>query len=217
MIIRIGKATDNDFVVNDPHVSRYHARLIQEKEGGWLLEDLNSTNGTFVNGSQIIRKHVGSADAILLGNNYQLDFAEVLKHNNDYSEAFDRLQQVYDDYIRAKISIQSSNVFKTRVFQTVPFAMIAVGGAMFGFLGKENPVLFGFGIFIAICAPVIGIYLGARQSAKTPKQLQELVDRFKTDYVCPKCGVFLGEVPWQSLRNKKQCPVPSCKARWTKD
>lgn len=26
MIIRIGKASDNDFVVNDPHVSRYHAK-----------------------------------------------------------------------------------------------------------------------------------------------------------------------------------------------
>lgn len=217
MTIRIGKASDNDFVVNDPHVSRYHARLIEEKEGGWLLEDLNSTNGTFVNGSQVVRKHIVPTDTILLGSDYSLDIAEVLKHNNDYSEGFDRLQPVYDEYIRNKVRIQSSNVFKTRVYQTVPFAMIAVGGAMFGFLGKENPVLFGLGILIAICAPVIGIYLSARQSAKTPKQLQELVDRFKTDYVCPKCGAFLGEVPWQSLRNKKQCPVSSCKARWTKD
>lgn len=31
MIIRIGKASDNDFVVNDPHVSRYHAKLIREE------------------------------------------------------------------------------------------------------------------------------------------------------------------------------------------
>ena len=47
MIIRIGKASDNDFVVNDPHVSRYHAKLIREEGGCWLLEDLGSTNGTF--------------------------------------------------------------------------------------------------------------------------------------------------------------------------
>lgn len=51
MIIRIGKASDNDFVVNDPHVSRYHAKLIREEGGCWLLEDLGSTNGTFVNGA----------------------------------------------------------------------------------------------------------------------------------------------------------------------
>ena len=48
MIIRIGKASDNDFVVNDPHVSRYHAKLVREEGGYWLLEDLGSTNGTFV-------------------------------------------------------------------------------------------------------------------------------------------------------------------------
>ena len=54
MIIRIGKASDNDFVVNDPHVSRYHAKLIREEGGCWLLEDLGSTNGTFVNGAQIV-------------------------------------------------------------------------------------------------------------------------------------------------------------------
>ena len=42
MIIRIGKASDNDFVVNDPHVSRYHAKLIREEGGCWLLEHFRS-------------------------------------------------------------------------------------------------------------------------------------------------------------------------------
>ena len=50
------KASDNDFVVNDPHVSRYHAKLVREEGGYWLLEDLGSTNGTFVNGAQIVKK-----------------------------------------------------------------------------------------------------------------------------------------------------------------
>lgn len=67
MIIRIGKASDNDFVVNDPHVSRYHAKLIREEGGCWLLEDLGSTNGTFVNGAQIVKKHVTPSDTIKLG------------------------------------------------------------------------------------------------------------------------------------------------------
>ena len=52
MIIKIGKAIDNDFVINDPHVSRYHAKLIHNEEG-WLLEDLSSTNGTFVGDRQL--------------------------------------------------------------------------------------------------------------------------------------------------------------------
>ena len=36
MIIKIGKAKDNDFIANDPHVSRHHARLIRE-DGGNLF------------------------------------------------------------------------------------------------------------------------------------------------------------------------------------
>ena len=180
MIIRIGKASDNDFVVNDPHVSRYHAKLVREEGGYWLLEDLGSTNGTFVNGAQIVKKHVTPSDTIKLGDNYVLNISEALKSNNDYSEEFAVLKQIYDDYIQAK-------------------------------------ELFGLSLFITICAPTVGIYLGAKQSAKIPQLLQDLTNQFKIDYVCPKCGTFLGEIPWESLRNKKQCPMPSCKAKWVSE
>lgn len=217
MIIKIGKANDNDFVVNDPHVSRYHVQLMHEEGGGWLLEDLGSTNGTFVNDIQIVRKHVTLNDTIKLGNSYILNVSEVLKFNNDYSEEFAALKQVYDDYIQAKIKIQSSNQFKTRILQALPFSIPGVIGVVIGFLGKGSPELFGLSLFIAICAPVIGVYLGAKQSAKIPQLLQDLTNQFKIDYVCPKCGTFLGEIPWESLRNRKQCPISTCKAKWVSD
>lgn len=216
MIIKIGKAVDNNFIVNDPHVSRHHAQLIHEEEG-WILEDLNSTNGTFVNGVQIVKKYVTLTDTIKLGDNYVLDISEVLKFNNDYSEEFLALKKVYDNYIQEKVRIQSANQFKTRIFQSLPFALPGIIGIIIGFLGERNPLLLGVSLFIAICAPTIGIYLGAKQSAKIPLLLQDLVNQFKIDYVCPKCGTFLGEVPWESLRNRKQCPVSSCKAKWVSE
>ena len=84
MIIKIGKAKDNDFIANDPHVSRHHARLIREDGGNLLLEDTGSTNGTFVNGAQIVKKRVTPTDHIRLGDSYVLNLSEVLKYNNDY-------------------------------------------------------------------------------------------------------------------------------------
>ena len=216
MIIKIGKAVHNNIIVNDPHVSRQHAQLNQ-KEEGWILEDLNSTNGTFVNGVQIVKKYVTLTDTIKLGDNYVLDISEVLKFNNDYSEEFLALKKVYDNYIQEKVRIQSANQFKTRIFQSLPFALPGIIGIIIGFLGERNPLLLGVSLFIAICAPTIGIYLGAKQSAKIPLLLQDLVNQFKIDYVCPKCGTFLGEVPWESLRNRKQCPVSSCKAKWVSE
>lgn len=213
MIIKIGKAIDNDFVINDPHVSRYHAKLIHNEEG-WLLEDLSSTNGTFVNGSQIVRKYVTPGDKITLGDSYELNLSEVQKFNNDYSEEFDKLKDVYENYTQAKVKIQSSNQFKTRLIQTLPFVIPGIIGVIVGFLGKGSMALLVLSLIITICAPTIGIYLAAKQSAKIPILLQDLTNQFKIDYVCPKCGTFLGEVPWESLRNRKQCPVSSCKAKW---
>lgn len=216
-MITIGKANDNEYVVNDPSVSRHHAQLTYEEEGHWILEDLGSTNGTFVNGIQIARKQVTSKDVIKLGDSYVLNLAEVLKANNDYSEEFAALKQVYDNYIQAKIKIQSSNHFKTRLLQSLPFALPGIIGVLIGFSGKGSPALFAISLFITICAPTVGIYWGAKQSAKIPKLLQDLTNQFKIDYVCPKCGTFLGEIPWESLRNRKHCPVSSCKAKWVSE
>ena len=171
-MITIGKANDNEYVVNDPSVSRHHARLTYEEEGHWILEDLGSTNGTFVNGIQIARKQVTSKDVIKLGDSYVLNLAEVLKANNDYSEEFAALKQVYDNYIQAKIKIQSSNQFKTRLLQSLPFALPGIIGVLIGFSGKGSPALFAISLFITICAPTVGIYWGAKQSAKIPKLLQ---------------------------------------------
>jgi len=47
--------------------------------------------------------------------------------------------------------------------------------------------------------------------------LQDLANQFKIDYVCPKCGTFLGEIPWESLAKKKRCPTNGCRAKWVND
>ncbi|MDR1097933.1 MAG: FHA domain-containing protein [Tannerella sp.] len=214
MKVKIGKASDNDFVINDPQVSRYHALLTQDENRDLLLEDLGSTNGTFVNDCQIVKKRVTSEDRVTFGTVYTVSIHDILKRDNDYSEEFVRLKDVYDGYIKEKIRIQSSNQFKTRLFQSLPFAVIGVAGIVLGFMGHTNKGLFVFSFILAVCAPTIGIYFGARQAAKIPAQLQRLANQFKIDYVCPKCGTFLGEIPWESLSNKKRCPVSSCRAKW---
>lgn len=55
-VTTIGRKEENDLVVADPSVSRYHARIEREKED-CFVEDLGSTNGTFVN-NKPVRKHI---------------------------------------------------------------------------------------------------------------------------------------------------------------
>lgn len=216
MIITIGKAQDNDYVVDDAHVSRHHARLVHGEDGFWMLEDLGSSNGTYVNGAQIVKKRVTPTDQIRLGDGCIVQFSDLLKSKNDYSEEFKRLKKTYDDYINEKVKIQSFNQFKTRLFQSLPFALPGIVGMIIG-SGQGSHSWMMTCLALAVLAPVGGIYMGARQSAKIPRQLQELNNQFKIDYVCPKCGTFLGEIPWESLKNKKQCPIPSCQAKWVDD
>jgi pSer/pThr/pTyr-binding forkhead associated (FHA) protein len=51
-IFKIGRNLENDLVLNDPSVSRFHAE-IQYKEGQFLLIDKNSSTGTFLNNRKI--------------------------------------------------------------------------------------------------------------------------------------------------------------------
>ena len=51
-VVNVGRAEYNDIVVPDPSVSSAHAK-IQLREGIWMVVDLDSTNGTFVDGDRV--------------------------------------------------------------------------------------------------------------------------------------------------------------------
>jgi hypothetical protein len=51
-IVRLGRATDNDVVIDSEHISRYHAQL-RWVESTWLIYDLGSTNGTWVDDQRL--------------------------------------------------------------------------------------------------------------------------------------------------------------------
>jgi pSer/pThr/pTyr-binding forkhead associated (FHA) protein len=70
----IGRDPTSDVTVNHPQVSRQHARLI--RQGKMLvLEDLGSTNGTFVNGVRLTAPHtLSNGDVIGLGDSVAFTF-----------------------------------------------------------------------------------------------------------------------------------------------
>jgi hypothetical protein len=64
--LTIGRASDNGLVLGDPAASRYHARLVA-RQGLLVLEDLDSRNGTSVNGERVGEIAVGLGDEIRVG------------------------------------------------------------------------------------------------------------------------------------------------------
>ncbi|RMF50941.1 MAG: FHA domain-containing protein [Chloroflexota bacterium] len=66
-VISLGRDITNDIVVNDPEVSRHHCRLTRSS-AGYTLEDLGSTNGSFVNGQRVSGpRPLNNGDLIGLG------------------------------------------------------------------------------------------------------------------------------------------------------
>ena len=64
--IVIGRRADANIVLTHPLVSRQHARIVREGEA-FVVVDLNSSHGTFVNGSRVSRHPLRSRDRIRLG------------------------------------------------------------------------------------------------------------------------------------------------------
>ncbi len=64
--VSIGRAGDNDLVVDDTRVSRHHARL-HARGGALVFTDLGSTNGSRVNGTRVREVVLGEGDRIEIG------------------------------------------------------------------------------------------------------------------------------------------------------
>jgi len=63
----VGRDSEAAFVVSRSSVSRQHARLYIDDNGSWWVEDLNSTNGTFVNENRIKHQQLTDADQVRFG------------------------------------------------------------------------------------------------------------------------------------------------------
>ncbi|MHB1843274.1 MAG: sigma 54-interacting transcriptional regulator [Deltaproteobacteria bacterium] len=64
--VSIGTSSQNDLVLTDHACSRRHCEL-QRAKGAWLLVDLASTNGTWVNGRRVERVHLSPGSVVTLG------------------------------------------------------------------------------------------------------------------------------------------------------
>ncbi|MBI5411047.1 MAG: FHA domain-containing protein [Nitrospirae bacterium] len=64
--LTIGRKPDNDLVIDSPTVSGHHAR-ITDMQGAFVLEDLGSANGTFVNDQKVAKQPLKPADRVTIG------------------------------------------------------------------------------------------------------------------------------------------------------
>lgn len=66
MMATIGRLSDNSIVIESPAVSSHHACVFRDGDR-YVVEDLQSTNGTFVNGMRVSRQALQPGDVVMVG------------------------------------------------------------------------------------------------------------------------------------------------------
>lgn len=148
--ITLGRRADNDIVIDDPMVSRHHARITW-KGNAFLLEDLGSANGTWVNDVRITRPApLRSGDLIGLSQ-------EVLLVFSDQPQADETMHEASARGISVPVAVPPSPP------PAPPAARSGRGWLAFG-LGGLMAIL---GI-LALAAIGLAIYLFAGRQPQTP-------------------------------------------------
>ena len=198
--ITIGRNKTNNILLQSVDISGFHAVLTQLSENVYLIEDKDSSNGTFVNGQRIRRTTFTKNDVIHIArtplNNNLLFKKEKKKKidsenkgdNNNYYKEFKKLELIYDSFIETKEKLQSNQNWMT--------VGLRVGLAFIPYVG-------------------FGLSMLASNYLKKPEKIALLNEEFKIHYVCPKCKRFLGNIPFEGLVNMKKHGAP-CNAKWVK-
>lgn len=236
MEIIIGRKGTQRTPITDTTVSREHCKLTINADGTYTLENL-SINGTFVNSNSIIRTVVTPDTILRLGANFSIAVRDLLPlqaanikprqaqqqnplqqfvkpavdpNQERYEMEFRKLKSVYEKYTEDKLAIQKE-AGMTNFYRMLPMTLMAIvslGAACIPGLGALSPVIAVVGLGLLVFS-LFKSYNGNRDN---PEKLEALNKQFMIDYVCPKCGNFLGFIPYENLENKSTCNF--CKCKW---
>jgi len=89
----LGRHPDNQACIDDDGISRYHARITVEADKYWV-EDLGSSNGTYINGRRVTSCELNNGDTLNLGPRVSFRFSSATAHEERV------LKQLYESSVR---------------------------------------------------------------------------------------------------------------------
>ena len=232
--IIIGRQGSQPSIIDDLSVSKRHLSATPTADGRWSIEDLGSTNGTYVNGLPIVTAIVDADTPIMLGS-LQTTIGALLQLSTptaqpkavakpaaqptpastptaDGSVSIKHLEKVYEQYRHDTLEIARRRNHAS-VYRMLPMAI-------------GMPLVMGLvGMFTSDMA-VKGVCMGGLMALgstltlrmipmgdRLAEQQFDINRRFQVDYSCPCCHNFMGAAkPYEVLVKQGQCPF--CKAKF---
>ena len=204
-VIKLGRSSENTLVVSYPKISSKHCQIRKVGEEEFIIEDLGSTNGTFVNGRRIKQTMIKPDDELKLADMVmdaklvllvfdlksdaeKIDYAGFSKQTAIKAD-FLNLKKVYEKYVSdKKMLMMGSSLTSTGLragLSMIPYVGTALGIVATGMTGTVQAKMY------------------------------ELDEKFKMEYICPVCFRFLGNEPFDNLNKRGTCVY--CKSKWKKE
>lgn len=192
-------------------VSRNHASLQPMGAGRWQIKNLNDRNVTFVNGIAVESKTISESDRIELGNSHYLFQWNVLSEPKVETIDIRHLERIWDWYETTQLEMKES---ERRIQNNQKLAsMLSSCGILFVFvegLGFLRFILMGLSILITLYL----WYRGNNSDSSLNIRLNDLSKEFRKKYICPRCGHFMGNIPYDVLIQNDGCT--NCKTKYKK-
>lgn len=232
MEIIVGRKGNQAFTITDMSVSGKHLKLTTLPDGNVEVEDLGSSNGTFIDGVRIIKKVVGRNTTIQMGSRYTFKVSDVLpeapKAQNpkvqtpqqpntpvppqpkpvpEYS--IKHLKHVWDEYEEtiAEIREKTQQMSKKRM---IPMMLGSFSGLISAFVGSGAFITIPIAIF-----SFIFLFKAYNEKDTSHEDTKAAKDMLINKYVCPnpECHRSLPHQDYSLLSQNTNCPY--CKCKWT--
>ena len=184
------------------------------------IKNLKAQNVTYVDGLEVEAKAIGEDARVQLGfERYTMDLRQVLAGMRkllpaqatppkEYSIA--HLRTVWENYDRARLGLQLAEQRRNNLRGLG--GLLSTAGILFAFfpaLGALRFVAMGVSLVLGL----FFFFRGMNSSSSLAVKLHDLDEEFRKKYVCPnpECRHFLGNIPYDVLRQNKGCGFCKCR------
>ncbi|MGB4906298.1 MAG: FHA domain-containing protein [Saprospiraceae bacterium] len=209
--ITLGSRADNDFSYQNPSVSGYHA-VLKIENNVVIIEDLNSTNGTYINDKPVKEAILKAHDKLELGV-FEVPVGELFKkinehellHKTDFSKEYEAMLSNFKIYRKKKIVISTPPKWPIILRVTLTILLITVW-LMTDTIPRQY--LFILTLLIGLTAVLPSLFMGS--ATLRNERLDDLKNEYESMLSCPKCKASMINNSLSNWETRERCPNEKC-------
>lgn len=213
--ISIGYSEENDVVIKDKTISRKHASIEVEGSEFWL-EDLNSTNGVFVNNRKIKKVKVDHKDQIVFGAK-ALDvpslfnkISKILRHRKtDFTDEYKEMIILMEEFYGKKSKILDESKWPKILRIGLSVCLILI---LFFFPDLIPDANMRYVLIMGIGMVPVLLNVFSENKQKKQEKMDLLKLEFEDRIKCPKCRTKLIQFTPVYIKAKGRCINEKCNA-----